>query len=307
MPEPVRSLITRFLALFVKEFWKALWAKVIDAAFVLAAIVYAGKSGRLSAYAWRASVLDVAFPFIWAMCAIALIHLVRTGVLLSKQISAENAASQPTRQVSRIFGPDGQLSEKWEMPKLVKWHRSKILGIVILLSCVPLLLSYSSWVIRPRSFSSENGSPTGERARLHIERIQWLELRKEGLPLNVTIKNTGPLDAFGLLSSYVFYLDDAPVNGDLERSRFTKLRLLSGAQIPEKQEIASGSSIWFTALADIAPAKLKLMSEGKAIIYVMLLLKYGDKLNPSRETAYCAYFGQRTDVQFRCADDNYEH
>src|SRR4029077_4986785 len=108
VPEPVRLLIIRFLTLFVQEFWKALWAKVVDGAFVLAAILYAGRSGRLSASAWRGSMVDVAFPFIGAMCAIALIHFVRTGVLLSRQISSENAASLPTRHVSRIFGPDGR-------------------------------------------------------------------------------------------------------------------------------------------------------------------------------------------------------
>ncbi len=149
-------LIATFLRMFVAELWKAVWERIIDGVFIFAAFIYAGAKGHLSVAAWRTNSVDVLFPFIWAMCAIALFHLIRTGVLLHRQIARENITSQPVKRTSGLYRPDGQLDEEWENPIRISHHTSKVVGVVAFFGCAPILIAYGTWKLRPQPLAPED-------------------------------------------------------------------------------------------------------------------------------------------------------
>jgi hypothetical protein len=183
---PSKSLIFRFLRLFIAGFWQAVWERVMDGIFILAAFVWAGVKGKLSAAAWRASVPDVLFPFVWAMCAVALVHLIRTGIVLCGQLAAENSLARPVKYRSGLYRADGNLDETWEAPTLITHYTLKIIGVVVLLSCFPVLLGYYSWIKRPRPLVSED--------EIRLEAAQ--EDTKEHLTGNLYVSPSGdPTDS----------------------------------------------------------------------------------------------------------------
>ncbi len=145
MVNPQLTLTDRFWRLFVQEFWKPVWERLIDGAIVIAALVYANSKRTLSPQTWRTNFFDVLFPFIWAMCFVALIHLIRTGFVLARQVAAGNASTKPVKHSSGLLRFDGTPDEEWVAGPVEKYFRIKIAVIVVVLSLFPVLLSYVSW------------------------------------------------------------------------------------------------------------------------------------------------------------------
>ena len=142
------TLITRYLRLFIQEYWKPIWERIFDGALFIAAFIYANSKGKLSLDALKTNLLDALLPFIFTLCIVALVHLIRTGFLLAQRISEENASSKPRKYVSPILLSDGKPLEEWVPAPLEKHFRLRILGIVVFLSIFPVLISYSSWKMR---------------------------------------------------------------------------------------------------------------------------------------------------------------
>jgi len=249
------TLINRFLRLFIQEYWKPIWERVIDGALFIAAFVYANSKGKLSVEALKTNLLDALLPFILALCIIALVHLVRTGILLSKRISEENAASQPTKYVSPILLSDGHPIEEW-LPAQVEEHfQIRILGIVVFLSVFPVLISYFTWMMRI-TFPSEpaHSSEYVPKGFMQFSKAWFVNSKfsaKDRVTINMELTNQGEQPVDGV---YVVFITDL-VQVGRDADRVTHEQLLRDAlqnharMINEGQKgvpVGKGHSLWAT-------------------------------------------------------------
>jgi hypothetical protein len=184
------TILTEFFRLFFREFWKPVWERCIDGVLVFAAFIYAAKKGKLSVEAWTHNAIDVLIPFICAMCIVILIHLVRTGVLLNRNISQENASLKPTKHISSILQANGKPVEQWTLPSVIKHSQLKILGIVVVLSIFPIVVLFFSWNI---NITQDAEEPTN-KPHIHVIRIDTVQDGSK-LYVNVFYENDGDADA----------------------------------------------------------------------------------------------------------------
>jgi hypothetical protein len=213
------TLIKRFLRLFIREYWKPIWERIIDGALFLAAFVYANSNGKLSLQALKTNVLDALLPFVLALCIVALVHLIRTGILLSNRISEENAASEPSKHVSPILLADGNPLEKWTPAQMEKHFQIRIFGVVVLLSIFPVLISYFTWKMRITLPSEPaHSSEGGAKGFMQFSQVWFVNNKfssNDRATINMWIKNEGgePIDGVYL----VFMADLAQVGRDADR------------------------------------------------------------------------------------------
>jgi hypothetical protein len=147
------------------------------------------------------------------------------------------------------------------------------------------------------------------KAVLHIPELKFLGLgRNPGLPVTIIVKNQGTAAAYGLKYSVALAVSST-VRPEAESNRFfAALRTAASTELgPKTNEIQPGQQVFFTDYVKEIKTEqdIKDLNEGKRLIYVFVLLRYGDS-EGTWETGYCAYYTSNVVVAHFCADNNYD-
>ena len=120
--------------------------KIIDAILVGLVFVYTVVSGNLSLDVIKRNAWAVLTPWIWLMCGIAAFHILRSAVVLTREIAAES---------SLIEIPGKRRTDYSPAPP---HYRSKVWAGSLALTCLLGLISYFVYASRSPALVNTNGS-----------------------------------------------------------------------------------------------------------------------------------------------------
>jgi hypothetical protein len=86
------SIAARFFTIFFDGFIGTMKAKVVDGVLAILVLMYqVAVSHQFSIEAWRTNAWAAATPWVWLACGIAIFHILRTAVVLTREMSAEQS------------------------------------------------------------------------------------------------------------------------------------------------------------------------------------------------------------------------
>jgi hypothetical protein len=125
------STTTRYFTIFFDLFIGTMRAKIIDAALSVFVLIYQVSVRQFSIEAWRTNAWAAATPWVWLVCGIAIIYMLRTSLVLTREISAESSLIEIPGHV------------RAEYPAPVPHYRANIWGGSAVGVLVLLMFSYT--------------------------------------------------------------------------------------------------------------------------------------------------------------------
>jgi len=129
------SISARLLDKFIKGLVPKLFEKLFDGTLAALVLLYQWHHGRLSILALKENTAEVLFPWVWAICLMAGIQIVKSGYLLHKEMWEEAGDS-----ITYVRLLDPSPVEFASVP----FYRTRIWAIVVLCIGALAYLSFSA-------------------------------------------------------------------------------------------------------------------------------------------------------------------
>jgi len=128
------STTARYFTIFFDLFIGTMRVKIIDAALSALVLIYQVSVHQFSIEAWRTNAWAAATPWVWLVCGIAIINIMRTSLALTGEISAGSSLIEIPGHV------------RVEYPPPVPHYRVKIWSGSAVGALLLLIFSYSAFI-----------------------------------------------------------------------------------------------------------------------------------------------------------------
>lgn len=85
------SIPARFFTIFFNSFFGTMKERIADIVLAILVLIYQRIRNQLSIEAWKENLWSAATPWVWLLCSIAAYHVVRTAIVLVREINNEQS------------------------------------------------------------------------------------------------------------------------------------------------------------------------------------------------------------------------
>jgi len=102
---PHSPIAARFFTIFLDGFVGTVKEKMIDVLLAVLVLVYQHFTHQLSIEAWRTNAWAAATPWVWLACVIAIIHILRSAVVLAREMSDQSPLIEIPGRSRTVYPP----------------------------------------------------------------------------------------------------------------------------------------------------------------------------------------------------------